>query len=56
MLAATGNKAGSMRSAQSGVFQITPENSTEVFDWGSNDTSSLRKKVTAVVHVNFSIV
>lgn len=56
MLAATGNKVGSMRSAQSGVFQITPENSTEVSDWGSNDTSALRKKVTAVVHVDFSIV
>ena len=56
MLAATGNKVGSMRSAQSGIFQITPENSTEVSDWGSNDTSAMRKKVTAVVHVNFSIV
>ncbi|HOW87427.1 MAG TPA: SIMPL domain-containing protein [Candidatus Omnitrophota bacterium] len=56
MLAATGNKAGSMRSARSGVFQITPENSTEVSDWGSNDTSALRKKVTAVVRVDFSII
>ncbi|HOG24446.1 MAG TPA: SIMPL domain-containing protein, partial [Candidatus Omnitrophota bacterium] len=44
-----------MRSARMGVFQITPVNSTSVSDWGENDTSSVEKKVTAVVNASFSI-
>ena len=55
MTRATGNKIGFMRSAKMGVFQITPVNSTEVSNWGVNDTSSLEKKVTAVVSVSFAI-
>jgi hypothetical protein len=55
MAQATGNKIGFMRSAKMGVFQITPVNSTEVSDWGVYDTSSLEKKVTAVVNVGFAI-
>lgn len=55
MVKATGNKIGFMRSARMGVFQITPVNSTEVSSWGINDTSSLEKKVTAVVTVSFGI-
>ncbi|MFA5160529.1 MAG: SIMPL domain-containing protein, partial [Candidatus Omnitrophota bacterium] len=42
-------------SAKMGVFQITPVNSTEISDWGMNDTTSLDKKVTAVVNASFSI-
>jgi len=52
---ASGNRIGRIRSADMGVFQITPVNSTEVSDWGSNDTSSLEKKVFAVVHADFAI-
>jgi len=55
MTKATGNRIGLMRSARMGVFQITPINSTEVSDWGVNDSSSLEKKVTAVVTVSFAI-
>lgn len=55
MVKATGNKIGFMRSAKMGVFQITPLNSTEVSDWGVNDTSTLEKKVTAVVSASFAI-
>ena len=55
MVKATGNKIGSIRSARMGVFQITPVTSTEVSDWGVNDTSSLEKKVTAVVTASFAI-
>lgn len=55
MVKATGNKIGFMRSAKMGVFQITPVNSTEISDWGMNDTSSLEKKVTAVVNASFAI-
>ncbi|HTL48821.1 MAG TPA: SIMPL domain-containing protein [Verrucomicrobiae bacterium] len=55
MAQATGNKIGFMRSAKMGVFQITPVTSYEISDWGTNDTSSLEKKVTAVVNVSFAI-
>ncbi|MFA5114779.1 MAG: SIMPL domain-containing protein [Candidatus Omnitrophota bacterium] len=55
MVKATGNRIGLMRSARMGVFQITPLNSTEVSDWGVNDTSSLEKKVIAVVSASFAI-
>jgi len=55
MAKATGNKIGFMRSAKMGVFQITPINSTEVADWGVNDSTSLDKRVTAVVNVSFAI-
>lgn len=50
-----GNRVGAVRSARMGVFQITPVNSVEVSDWGVNDTSSLEKKVTAVVRADFAI-
>ena len=55
MAQATGNRIGSIRSAKMGVFQITPVNSTEVAGWGVNDTSSLIKKMTAVVTVSIAI-
>jgi len=55
MAQATGNKIGTMRSAKMGVFQITPVNSYDVSDWGLNDTTSLEKKVNAVVNAEFSI-
>jgi len=55
MARSTGNKIGLMRSARMGVFQITPITSTDVSDWGENDTTSLDKKVMAVVSVSFAI-
>lgn len=55
MAGSTGNKIGVMRSAKMGVIQITPVNSYEVSDWGTNDTTSLEKKVTAVVRVDYAI-
>ena len=51
----TGNKIGSLRSANTGVFQITPPDSTDVSDYGINDTSSIEKKITAVVNVTFAV-
>jgi hypothetical protein len=53
---ATGNKIGLMRSARMGIFQITPATSTDVADWGINDTTSRDKKVMAVVSVSFSVL
>jgi hypothetical protein len=55
MAKATGNRIGPVRSARMGVFQITPIHSTEVSDYGLNDTASLEKKVTAVVTAAFAI-
>ena len=51
----SGNKIGVIRTARMGVFQITPVNSYEISDWGTNDTTSLDKKVTAVVKADFAI-
>jgi len=55
MVKSTGNRIGSIRSARMGVFQITPITSTDVSDWGINDTTSIDKKVMSVVTVSFAI-
>ncbi|MEI8344725.1 MAG: SIMPL domain-containing protein [Candidatus Omnitrophota bacterium] len=52
----SGNRIGVIRSARMGVFQITPVNSYDVSDYGENDTSSLEKKVNAVVKAEFAIL
>jgi hypothetical protein len=51
----SGSSIGRLRSARMGVFQITPAFSTQVSDYGINDTSSLLKDITAVVTVSFEI-
>jgi len=51
----TDNKVGEVRSSKMGVIQINPVNSTEISDYGNNDTSSLEKVITAVVTVSYSI-
>jgi hypothetical protein len=38
-----------------GFYQVTPRNSTEVSDYGINDTSTREKDVTAVVSVTFGL-
>lgn len=50
-----GNTVGAIRSAKTGVFQITSRNSTDVSDYGIYDTSSLEKDITAVVSVQFGM-
>ncbi|MDX6475791.1 MAG: uncharacterized protein QOH95_1302 [Gaiellaceae bacterium] len=50
-----GGKLGRMRASSLGVYQITPRNSTEVSDYGVNDTSSRLKDVTAVVSATFAV-
>ena len=51
----TGNRVGQIRSAKTGVFQITSRNSTDVSDYGIYDTSSVEKDITAVVSVQFGM-
>lgn len=48
-----GRKVGTVRSARMGVFQITRPNSTDVSDYGINDTSTIDKEITAVVNAEF---
>ncbi len=50
-----GNKLGDLKYADMGVMQITPLYSNEIDDYGINDTSSLEKEITAVVHCRFEI-
>lgn len=55
MVQSTGDNIGSLTSAKTGVFQIVPVNSTDVSDYGINDTTSIEKKVVAVVNATFSV-
>ena len=55
MLKSTHNRPGKIQSVRMGVFQITPPDSTNVSDYGINDTSTIDKKVTSVANVVFRI-
>ena len=46
---------GRLVGARQGVFQITPPHSTEVSNWGRNDTSTKLKSVKATVTVRYAI-
>lgn len=52
---AGGATVGNITSLSSGVFQVTQKNSVSVDDYGAYDTTSIEKKVTATVKVNFSV-
>ncbi|MEP7146126.1 MAG: SIMPL domain-containing protein [bacterium] len=51
----TDNKIGEVRSSKMGVIQINSKNSTEISDYGINNTSSIDKTITVVVNMSFSI-
>jgi uncharacterized protein len=51
----TGSRIGDIREASMGVLQITAAESVDVSGMGENDTKSLDKDITAVVHVTFAI-
>ncbi|MCK9344907.1 MAG: SIMPL domain-containing protein [Candidatus Pacebacteria bacterium] len=51
----TGRKVGNIRSASSGVVQVLPINSIEVSDYGSYDTSSIKKDIMVTVKASFSL-
>ncbi len=50
-----GSSLGALKSAGQGVMQITAPNSTELSDYGSYDTSSIKKEITAIVHASFEV-
>ncbi len=51
----TGGRIGGVTNASQGIFQITQKNSTDVSDYGSYDTSTIEKKVTAIVRASFQV-
>lgn len=55
MIAGTNGEIGVMTGAKMGVFQIVPVDSTEVNDYGINDTTSIEKKVVATVTATFTV-
>jgi len=55
ILSKGGANAGTLRSAHQGVFQITPAFATYVSDYGEFDTSSIDKRIKAVVTMEFGI-
>lgn len=55
MASNTGNRIGGIRSARQGVFQITNPTSNDVSDYGYSDTSSIDKRVRAIVSIDFTI-
>jgi uncharacterized protein len=52
---AAGSTVGTVRSASTGVVQITPRFSTDVSDYGMNDVTSIEKDITTVVKVTFAL-
>ena len=55
MVAGTNANIGVMTGARMGVFQIVPVDSTDVSDYGINDTSSIEKKVVSTVTATFTV-
>ena len=49
----SGNRVANIISASQGIFQITQPNSTETASWGMYDTSTIEKKVRAVVTMRY---
>ncbi|MCE9585576.1 SIMPL domain-containing protein [Candidatus Nomurabacteria bacterium] len=52
---AGGKKIGVLKSASSGVVQVTSPNSVEVSDYGMYDTSKIQKEIMVTVKASFEI-
>lgn len=48
-------RLGNVSDVRVGVFQITPANSTEIADYGLNDTSSIEKEIKSTVEVHYFV-
>jgi hypothetical protein len=48
-------RLGAISSVRVGIFQITPLHSTEVSDYGINDTTSIEKEIKSVVEVKYFV-
>ena len=50
-----GGRVARLRSADMGVINVNPANSTETSWEGNNDTTSLDKDIITIVHVTFEL-
>ena len=50
-----GSEVGGLKRVNTGVFQITVPHSTRGSSWGSYDTSTIKKDITAVMGVTFAV-
>ena len=50
-----GSEVGDLKKVNTGVLQITVPNSTRVSSWGSYDTSTIKKDITAVMGVTVAV-
>ena len=50
-----GSEVDGLKKVNTGVFQITVPNSTRVSSWGSYDTTTIKKDITAVMGVTFAV-
>ncbi|MBI4549622.1 MAG: SIMPL domain-containing protein [Candidatus Omnitrophica bacterium] len=48
-------RLGNVSQVRVGVFQITPANSTDISDYGLNDTSSIEKEIKSTVEVHYFV-
>lgn len=55
MASRTGRSVGRLRSTTQGVFQVTASSSTEISSTGELDTSSIDKKIRAVITAEFEL-
>ncbi len=55
LASSTGKRAGTLKSASSGVVQVQSRNSTDVSDYGSYDTSKIEKQIMVTVKATFSL-
>ena len=48
-------RLGTIADVRVGIFQITPRNSTDISDYGLNDTSSIEKEIKSVVEIKYFV-
>jgi hypothetical protein len=51
----TGAQVGNLRTAKTGVIQVLAPNSVDISDYGTYDTSTKQKVITATVSVSFEL-
>lgn len=55
MAESTGKSVGTLKSASSGVVQVLSPNSIDVSDYGSYDTSNIKKRIMVTVKASFNL-
>jgi uncharacterized protein len=55
LASAGGAEVGKLRTADMGIINVNPANSTETSAQGNNDTTSLEKDIITIVHVTYEL-